>query len=103
MLIGALSIWRRASRLNRVFAGIGLVASALMLSTLLLPQYRSQTLPVLVSSAMLSSLSIGLLLAGHRVVQAPSAPSRPPREVNEAVMPIPGEAVKTTAIGREAE
>jgi hypothetical protein len=98
----ALSIaarWRASAPVNRAFSGLGLGAAAALLATL--PWYPSQVVPILTSASMLSALSIALLFWGRQAGRKPEAPPQPPREVNEAVMPIPEVGMPVAAVAED--
>ena len=89
-----LNVWRAAATWKRVFAGLGILAAAFLLSFALLRADRAHLLPGLFPGGALAILSIALLLEGYRFPRKsrphPSPHTTPPRsEANAAVMPVP--------------
>jgi len=94
-------LWRKASRVSRVFAGLGFGAAVVVLGLAALPIYRSQTRPSAVVAAMLIGLSLWLLLEGYHRPVPPPQPGKPVTDANEAVLPVPEEPPRD-AVGRES-
>ena len=93
------SLWRVAPRPKRVLVGIGVSVAAVFVCLAVVPDYRSQLQPLLISAAMLGGLSGALLLTGYRRPAKPVVPG-PMSEANEAVMPVPEEPPKS-AVAQE--
>jgi hypothetical protein len=96
-----LALWRAASRPSRVFAGLGLAAGIVVLALPLIPVYRAQARPSMIVGAMLIGFSLWLLIEGYRPPVRRTRPPKPLPEANEAVMPVPDEALRS-AIGRDS-
>ena len=89
----AITRFTKGVALIGAFLGMSLAACALV------PLYKSQVRPLLISAAMLLALSGALLWLGRRRAAKLPLPPGPPRKANEATMPIPAEPPRAAVAG----